>query len=38
MAVFFVTAPASTKASSSLSQKPQRDQRLNRLYTVIDGP
>ena len=38
MAVLLVTAPASTSASSSLSQKPRADQRLNRLYTVVDGP
>jgi hypothetical protein len=31
-------APASTSASSSFSQKPRRDQRLNRLQTVVDGP
>jgi hypothetical protein len=30
IAVLFVTAPASTSASSSLGQKPRRDQRLNR--------
>ena len=31
IAVLMVTAPAWTRASSSLSQKPRRDQRLNRL-------
>jgi hypothetical protein len=31
IAVLFVTAPASTKASSSLSQKPRADHLLNRL-------
>jgi len=31
MAALFVTAPAPTSASSSVSQKPRRDQRLKRL-------
>src|ERR1043166_3029409 len=38
MALLLVTAPASTNGSSSFSQKPRRDQRLNRLYTVVEGP
>jgi hypothetical protein len=38
IAVLFVTTPASTNASSSLSQKPRRDRRLNRLQIVVDGP
>ena len=36
--VLFVTVAASTSASSSLSQKPRRDQRFKRLYTVTHGP
>jgi hypothetical protein len=38
IAALFVTAPASTSASNSLSQKPRCDQRLKRLYNVVDGP
>ncbi len=37
-AVLLITAPASTKAFSSFSQKPRADHLLNRLYTVVDGP